>query len=238
MLFKVAKKKTNGCRHKLIIQKKNLVKFKPLLISIKKKPNRSYNQYRYNNKALNLLLQPGTVVGRDKDNFRSNFLVLIRFKSGAYSYFASSYGLKINQQINFQFFKNSNLLEIGQITILKYLRPGMQLHNLTSFYTKLATYSRAAGTYATLLMHFSKDIVYIKLPSLQIKKLPSESRAIVGRADNIIHKFENYGKAGYKKYFGLKPVVRGVAQNAVDHPHGGRTKGGIPKHSPWGWIIK
>jgi large subunit ribosomal protein L2 len=232
MLFKTSKKKTNGARHKLLILKTNLIKFKPLFITLNKPVNKTFNKYRYDDKTLNPLLQPGTIIGKDKDNFRTNFLFLIKFLNGAYMYLPASFKLNINQIIFFNNYNKYKLLSIGNITTLKYLQPGDTIHNVTSNQTRKTAYARAAGTSATVLMQDNKNSTYVKLPSSEIKLLLNSNKAIIGRADNLIHKFENFGKAGYKKFFGLKPVVRGVAQNAVDHPHGGRTKGGIPKHSP------
>lgn len=232
MLFKLSKKKTNGARHKLLIIKQSLIKFKPLLKSIKKTPFKSYNKHRITNLKLNPLLQTGTIVGYDKDNYKTNFLALIKFHSGAFSYFPATAGLTKMSIILFANFNKTKILSIGNITLLKYLQPGSKIHSLTAGNKHRIMYSRAAGTFVTLIMHFKDSTTYVKLPSMQLKKISNMSRCVVGQAGNIIHKFENLGKAGYKKYFGLKPQVRGVAKNAVDHPHGGRTKGGIPKHSP------
>ena len=97
MLFKTSKKKTNGSRHRLTILKNSLVKFKPLNVSIKKTQNKTFNNYRYDNKKLNPLLQTGVLVGKDKDNFRTNFLILVKFMCGAYTYLPASANLISNQ---------------------------------------------------------------------------------------------------------------------------------------------
>ena len=90
---------------------------------------------------------------------------------------------------------------------------------------------RAAGVFGVFLKKKNHCSV-IKLPSNQIKTFSKPLIMLVGRNANVNHDLEKLGKAGAKKFFGLKPVVRGTAKNARDHPHGGRTRGGRPKTSP------
>lgn len=72
----------------------------------------------------------------------------------------------------------------------------------------------------------------LRLPSGQEQKVPITSLAILGRNSNIKHKREVIGKAGTRRLEGVRPTVRGVAMNPVDHPHGGRTKTVQPEVSP------
>ncbi len=80
----------------------------------------------------------------------------------------------------------------------------------------------------------------IKLSSGEIRLIPIDCRATIGRVGNTDHELVVLGKAGRKRYRGKRPVVRGVAMNPVDHPHGGgegrATKGNPHPVSPWGWI--
>ena len=74
----------------------------------------------------------------------------------------------------------------------------------------------------------------IKLPSSAILTLPIESYATLGTVSNKLHNLEVIGKAGRNRLKGIRPSVRGIAMNPVDHPHGGRTNGGMPPVTPWG----
>lgn len=78
----------------------------------------------------------------------------------------------------------------------------------------------------------------LRLPSGKEQKVALVARAVLGRNSNIHHKRELTGKAGTNRLRGIRPTVRGVAMNPVDHPHGGRTKTVQPEVSPWGWVAK
>jgi len=78
----------------------------------------------------------------------------------------------------------------------------------------------------------------IKLPSGKIIKIPSIFSATIGRVSNVLHDKIIIGKAGKTRYRGIRPSVRGIAMNPVDHPHGGRTNGGRPSVTPWGLPTK
>lgn len=78
----------------------------------------------------------------------------------------------------------------------------------------------------------------LSLPSGKEQKITLTARATLGRNSNLHHKREVTGKAGANRHKGIRPTVRGVAMNPVDHPHGGRTKTVQPEVSPWGWVAK
>lgn len=78
----------------------------------------------------------------------------------------------------------------------------------------------------------------LQLPSGKEQKAHLSARAVLGRNSNLRHKRERPGKAGANRLAGIRPTVRGVAMNPVDHPHGGRTKTSQPEVSPWGWVAK
>lgn len=104
---------------------------------------------------------------------------------------------------------------------------------------KKITYNKAKGSICYIL--YTKNdlnIMVVKLPSNNIIFLPNTSIATIGRVTGKWHKLEKLGKAGSKLLYGTKSIVRGVAKNPVDHPHGGRTKTNCPEVSPWGWVTK
>ena len=101
---------------------------------------------------------------------------------------------------------------------------------------KGAQIARAAGTYAQLV---AKDGAYVtlRLRSGEMRKIESDCRATLGEIGNAEHMLRSLGKAGASRWRGVRPTVRGVAMNPVDHPHGGgegKTSGGRHPVSPWG----
>jgi len=83
----------------------------------------------------------------------------------------------------------------------------------------------------------SKGYVQIKLRSGEIRVVPLEAKATMGVVSNADHQNINHGKAGRSRWLGIRPTVRGVAMNPVDHPHGGgegKTSGGRHPVTPWG----
>jgi len=96
-----------------------------------------------------------------------------------------------------------------------------------------AIYAKANGTFCQIIdIYNDLNLVKIKLPSNQTKIINSFNFATLGRCSNPLHGKQVLGKAGTLKYRGIKPKVRGVAMNPVDHPHGGRTKTNKPEVSP------
>lgn len=102
--------------------------------------------------------------------------------------------------------------------------------------SKTTTFASAAGTFARILQKGSRYVT-LQLPSGEQRLVPSDKMAVVGIVSNEDYKLVQLGKAGRKRWLGYRPIVRGVAKNPVDHPHGGgegKTSGGRPSVSPWG----
>ena len=98
------------------------------------------------------------------------------------------------------------------------------------------TCARSAGTSVQLLAREGAHAT-LRLRSGEVRKVPLDCRATVGAVSNPEHSLEELGKAGAKRWRGIRPTVRGVAMNPVDHPHGGgegRVKGNHPQ-TPWGF---
>lgn len=113
------------------------------------------------------------------------------------------------------------------------------ISNLTKKKKKMGCYATSSGSYCQLLELKKKlKIALIKLPSNKKIYLSIDYTCLTGRNNNINKKYEIKGKASYKFFLGKNPLVRGVAKNPVDHPHGGRTKTVQPEVSPWGWVTK
>ena len=113
---------------------------------------------------------------------------------------------------------------------------GTWVHNLECHPGQGAKLARAAGTYAKIIKEPASQCV-VQLPSGLEKLIDSRCRATLGLVSNLHHGARKLRKAGQSRWLGRRPIVRGVAMNPVDHPHGGgegRTKGGRPSVSPWG----
>jgi large subunit ribosomal protein L2 len=131
---------------------------------------------------------------------------------------------------------NLNHIKLGSHLILKDLPYGFVIHNLSSGLNKKGQYLRSAGVYGIMVLK-TLNYARIKLRSGEHRYFPLNASASLGAVCNEDHKFTNLGKAGRKRWYGIRPNVRGVAINPVDHPHGGgegKTSGGRPSVTPWG----
>lgn len=118
---------------------------------------------------------------------------------------------------------------------------GTQIYNVGSTPNKGAVFCRSAGTYATVIAKDDsgkkvKDVT-VRLQSGEIRKVAADACATIGVASNPHWQFRQLGKAGRSRWLNIRPTVRGLAMNAVDHPHGGgrgKSKGNVQPVSIWG----
>lgn len=125
---------------------------------------------------------------------------------------------------------------VGNCLPLRKIPLGTDIHGVEMLPGQGAAMCRSAGTFATLVARES-TWAQITLPSGEIRRIPATSRATIGKVGNSDHMGITYGKAGRKRWMGIRPHVRGTAMNPIDHPHGGgegRTKGGRHPVSPTG----
>jgi large subunit ribosomal protein L2 len=125
-------------------------------------------------------------------------------------------------------------LSLGNRTVVKNIPTGSLVHSLTNSYNNNKTcYARSAGTFCQLLQ---KGIQRhkVRLPSGNIITVVDNAYATLGVVSNLQQNSVIIGKAGKNRLKGIRPSVRGIAMNPVDHPHGGRTNGGRPSVTPWG----
>ena len=130
--------------------------------------------------------------------------------------------------------KGGNCLPIRNIPL------GSTIHCIEMQRGKGAQMARSAGTSAQLVAKEGPHAT-LRLRSGEMRKVPIECRATLGEVGNTEHSLAQLGKAGAKRWRGVRPTVRGVAMNPVDHPHGGgegRTSGGRHPVSPWGMPTK
>ena len=117
---------------------------------------------------------------------------------------------------------------------------GSTIHCIELKPGKGAQLARSAGAYAQLVAR-DGSYVTLRLRSGEMRKVLSEGRATIGEVGNAEHMLRELGKAGANRWRGVRPTVRGVVMNPVDHPHGGgegRTSGGRHPVSPWGMPTK
>jgi large subunit ribosomal protein L2 len=135
--------------------------------------------------------------------------------------------------------KNNNLAELksGYRFSMDNIPIGTEISNITLGKSKKSSYAKSAGTFCKLIEK-NNNKALIQLPSGKKQTIPILSFANIGIVSN--EKFKNIiiGKAGRNRNLGKRPIVRGIAMNPVDHPHGGRTNGGKPSVTPWGLPTK
>jgi large subunit ribosomal protein L2 len=159
------------------------------------------------------------------------------YADGAKRYIIAPANLKVDDII-----KSTEELDvaIGNTLPLSVIPMGTSIHNIELKPGKGGQLVRSAGAMATLLAK-EGEYAHIKLPSGEVRLIHQRCRATIGQVSNIDHENISLGKAGRRRWLGVRPTVRGVAMNPVDHPMGGgegRSSGGRHPCSPWGQIAK
>jgi large subunit ribosomal protein L2 len=174
-----------------------------------------------------------TVERLEYDPNRSGFIALIKYTDGELAYILAPQRLKAGDQV-----VSGDRVDIkpGNAMPLANMPVGTIVHNVELKKGRGGQLARSAGTYAQLV---GKDAGYaqIKLNSGELRLVPAECLATVGAVSNPDQQNIVIGKAGRTRWLGHRPVVRGVAMNPVDHPHGGgegKTSGGRHPVTPWG----
>ena len=147
-------------------------------------------------------------------------------------------GLTINQFITST---PDSELKIGNALPLRNIPIGSLIHNISLYPNSKGQLIRSAGTSAQLIQKINNKYAKIRLSSGELKLILLSCYATLGIVSNINHKKIKIGKAGRSRWLNKRPIVRGVAKNPVDHPHGGgegKTSGGRPSVSPQGKITK
>jgi large subunit ribosomal protein L2 len=176
---------------------------------------------------------PGTVSSIEYDPNRSARIALISYADGEKRYILQPVGLQVGQKIVSG--PEADIL-VGNALPLKNIPAGTMVHNIELKPGKGAQMVRSAGGSAQLVAK-EGDYALIKLPSGETRKVLIDCMATVGQVGNTDHENVQIGKAGRKRWMGIKPTNRGVAMNPVDHPHGGgegKTSGGRHPVTPWG----
>ena len=176
---------------------------------------------------------PAKVATIEYDPNRTARIALLVYADGEKRYILAPDGLEVGRTVLSG--KNADIL-VGNTLPLKGIPLGTEVHNIEMKPGKGGQIARAAGTFAQLI---AKDTEYaqLRMPSGEIRKIHLECSATIGKVGNLQHENVALGKAGRKIWMGIRPTVRGVVMNPVDHPHGGgegRTSGGRHPVTPWG----
>lgn len=173
------------------------------------------------------------VLGIEYDPNRTVNIALIQYADGEKRYILQPEELKVGDTI---IAGEKAEIKTGNATTLRNVPLGTSIHNIELYPNQGGQLIRSAGGYAVIV---AKDDQYaqVKFPSKEIRKIPLDCYATVGQLGNVQHKLEKLGKAGRKRLMGIRPTVRGVAQNPRSHPHGGgegKSGEGMSPKTPWG----
>ncbi len=174
-----------------------------------------------------------TVERLDYDPNRSAHLALLLYADGERRYIIAPKGVSAGAQL---LSGAEAPIKAGNTLPLKSIPVGTTVHCIEMLPGKGAQMARSAGASAQLLAR-EGSYAQLRLRSGEIRKVHVDCRATIGEVGNHEHNLESIGKAGRNRWRGIKPTVRGVAMNPIDHPHGGgegRTSSGRPPVSPWG----
>tara|TARA_B100001123_G_C15276211_1_gene1012268 strand:+ start:471 stop:1301 length:831 start_codon:yes stop_codon:yes gene_type:complete len=254
MALKTFKSYTKSSRGTILVDRKNIWKGKPLKsltfgkissggrnnlgrITSRSKGAGHKNKYR----AVDFYRKKddikATVERIEYDPNRSGYLALIKYEDGLRNYILAPNKLKIGDEV---ISGKSKEIKIGNCMPLSDIPAGTDIHNIELSPNGGAKLVRSAGSSAQI-SGTDENYCIIKLQSGEIRKVISSARATIGSVSNSDHQNIKIGKAGRNRWKGKRPLVRGVAKNPVDHPHGGgegKTSGGRSPVSPWGQSAK
>lgn len=176
---------------------------------------------------------PARVATIEYDPNRTARIALLVYADGEKRYILAPDTLEVGRTVLSG--KDADIL-VGNALPLRNIPLGTTVHNIELKPGKGGQIARAAGTFAQLVAK-DGDYAQLRMPSGEIRKVHLECLATVGQVGNLQHENVSLGKAGRKIWMGIRPTVRGVVMNPVDHPHGGgegRTSGGRHPVTPWG----
>jgi large subunit ribosomal protein L2 len=176
---------------------------------------------------------PGRVERLEYDPNRSAYIALVVYMDGERRYIIAANGLKAGDEI---LSGKDAPIKVGNCLPLTSVPIGSTIHCLEMKPGKGAQLARSAGASVQLI---AREDIYatVRLRSGEMRKILADCRATIGEVSNTEHNLKSLGKAGASRRRGIRPTVRGVAMNPIDHPHGGgegKTSGGRHPVSPWG----
>ncbi len=177
---------------------------------------------------------PATVTAIEYDPNRTSYIALLTYADGTKSYILAPIGLNVGDSV----MSGENAeIKVGNCLPLANIPVGSVVHNIELQPGKGGQIARSAGISARLMAKEGK-FATLKMPSGEMRLVLVTCRATIGQVGNIEHEIVSIGKAGRTRHMGVKPTVRGVVMNPVDHPHGGgegKSPVGRPGPvTPWG----
>ncbi|TEB11734.1 50S ribosomal protein L2 [Pelotomaculum propionicicum] len=176
---------------------------------------------------------PAKVVSIEYDPNRSSRIALLNYADGEKRYIIAPVGLEVGQTL---VSGPDADIKVGNCLPLRNIPLGTMVHNIELYPKGGGQLVRSAGASAQLMAKEGK-YANIRMPSGEMRLLLQECRATIGQVGNVEHENITIGKAGRKRWMGIRPTVRGVVMNPVDHPHGGgegRSPIGRNPVTPWG----
>ncbi len=176
---------------------------------------------------------PGKVVSMEYDPNRNVRIGLVNYANGAKRYILLPEGLSVGSIVHAG---KEVEAKVGNALPLRSIPVGFTVHNVEIIPGSGGKLARSAGA-AVQLVAKADEYATLKMPSGEIRMVHLDCWATIGTLGNAEHKNLSLGKAGRTRHLGIRPTVRGMAMNPVDHPHGGgegRSKSGSHPVSPWG----
>lgn len=179
---------------------------------------------------------PGTVKTIEYDPNRSANIALVFYADGDKRYILAPKGLQVGQKI---MSGETATPTVGNALPLSAIPVGFTVHNIELTLGRGGQLVRSAGASA-MISAKDGDYVIIRLPSSEVRRIHGKCYATIGVVGNEDHMNVRYGKAGHKRWLGIRPTVRGMAMNPVDHPLGGGEGAGKGRNpvTPWGQPCK
>lgn len=176
---------------------------------------------------------PGKVASIEYDPNRSANIALLHYADGEKRYIIAPSGLRVGQTV---VSGPQADIKVGNALPLRNIPAGVLIHNLELYPGQGAKIIRSSGGSAQLMAK-EGDHAHVRLPSGEVRLFDLDCRATIGQVGNVEHENIVTGKAGRARWLGIRPTVRGVVMNPVDHPHGGgegRSPIGRNPVTPWG----
>ena len=202
-------------------------------ISVRHRGGGHKRRYRIIDFRRNKIGVPGKIATIEYDPNRTARICLVVYADGEKRYIISPKGLEVGDSVMSG--KDAEI-KVGNALPLRNIPVGTMVHCVELKPGKGAQIARSAGT-AVQISGREEKYIHLRLRSGELRKVRHECMATIGEVGNADHQNIELGKAGRKRWLGVRPTVRGVAMNPIDHPHGGgegRTSGGRHPVTPWG----
>jgi large subunit ribosomal protein L2 len=180
----------------------------------------------------------GVIERIEHDPNRTAHIALVKYADGERRYIIAPKGIVPGDEVRSG---ADSAIKSGNTMQLRHVPVGTTVHNVEMKPGKGGQLARSAGSFVQYTAREGIN-AYLRLKSGETRKVHIDCRATIGEVGNDEHSLRVYGKAGAKRWIGIRPTVRGVAMNPVDHPHGGGegkpSQGNPHPVSPWGWNTK